>query len=41
MTRKLTPLTDPDNVMVVWDEPEPAPVRPAKKATPKKARRTS
>lgn len=45
MPKKLTALTDPDNIMVVWgDENEPeeteAPKRPAKKvakkATPKK-----
>ncbi len=35
--KRLTPLTDPDNIMVVWDAmQEPEPKRPAKKAVPKK-----
>lgn len=42
MPKRLTPLTDPDNIMVVWDdedEPEEteAPKRPAKKAVKKAA----
>ncbi len=41
MPKKLTPLTDPDNIMVVWDDEEPAEKPPAKKAAPKKARRAS
>lgn len=40
MPKKLTPLTDPDNIMVVWDE-EPKPERPAKKAAKKAARKAS
>lgn len=41
MTRKLTPLTDPDNIMVVWDDEDAEARPPVKKAAPKKARRTS
>lgn len=36
MPKRLTPLTDPDNIMVVWQDEEPEPKRPAKKAAPKK-----
>ncbi len=35
--KKLTPLTDPDNIMVIWDDEDEAPVRPAKKAAVKVA----
>jgi hypothetical protein len=38
--KKLTALTDPENIMVVWQD-TPAAKRPAKKAAPKKAKRTS
>lgn len=41
MPRKLTPLTDPDNLMVIWDEPEPEPKRPVKKAAKKVTRKAS
>jgi hypothetical protein len=41
MPRKLTPLTDQDNIMVVWQDEPPAAKRPTKKAAPKKAKRTS
>jgi hypothetical protein len=33
MTKKLTPLTDPENIMVVWDDEAP---EPPVKATPRK-----
>lgn len=49
MTKKLTPLTDPDNVMVVWDEepgsePEPETLTVRRKRlrpAPKSLRRRS